>query len=46
MSELVRDLQSKHLAEKQLLECDIKAYRQIVKRLVAKFKHLYKQKQK
>lgn len=42
----MRDLQTKHLAEKRLIENDIVSYRQIVKRLVSKYKLLLKQKQK
>lgn len=46
VQEIIRDLQSKHLAEKQVLEKDILCYRQVVQRLVCKYKALWKQKQK
>jgi hypothetical protein len=34
VSELVKDLQSKHLAEKRVLEMDIQTYRAVIKRLI------------
>jgi len=46
VSELVKDMQSKHLAEKRVLEMDIQAYRAVIKRLIFKFTVLKRQKQK
>ena len=46
VQEIVRDLQSKHLAEKAVLETDIRAYRSVVGRLVRKCKRLMRERQK
>lgn len=46
VQEIVKDLQSKHLAEKAVLEADIRAYRNVVCRLMRKCKGLLRDKQK
>ena len=46
VQEIVKDLQSKHLAEKAVLEADMRAYRSLVCRLVRKCKGLLRDKQK
>ena len=46
LQSIVKDLQSKHLAEKAVLEADIWAYRNVVCRLVRKCKGLLRDKQK
>ena len=46
VSELVRQLESKHLAEKHVLQNDIKCYQQITRKLIVKYRALQKEKSK
>lgn len=43
IAELVKDLNSKHQAEKNVLQNDIQTYKRVVRLLLAKYKQLMKQ---
>ena len=46
VTQLVKDLQAKHSAEKEVLKNDIQIYKSLIRQVIAKYKTLLKQKQK
>ena len=46
VTQLVKDLQAKHSAEKEVLKNDIQIYKRLIRQVIAKYKTLLKQKQK
>ena len=46
VTQLVKDLQTKHSAEKEILRNDITVYKRLIRQVISKYKTLLKQKQK
>lgn len=44
VTQLIKDLQAKHAAEKEVLKNDITVYKRLIRQVIAKYKTLLKQK--